>query len=159
MSSSSLSSTVSGCLSCRGVGCDWEWDTLPESGKQNKQGKRDLVTVTPAPMTSTSPESENISQQAQDGIKSLADNDVDSVDSNLRYIAYGARLRTALRASSRYIAYVSPRHASLFARSRGRVHTLDQRRWRSLPSRRAPEDRHRRIWHFLDLSDRVNAIT
>ena len=66
-------------------------------------------------MTSTNPESENITQQVTDEIKSLVENDVDSVDSDLRYIAYGARLRTALRASSRYIAYVSvPQRASLF---------------------------------------------
>ena len=36
----------------------------------------------------------------------LADKDVDSTDSELRYMAYGARLRTALRAGQRYIAYV-----------------------------------------------------
>jgi mitochondrial fission process protein 1 len=32
---------------------------------------------------------------------------VDSTDTNVRYLAYGARLRTALRATQRYIAYVS----------------------------------------------------
>ena len=32
--------------------------------------------------------------------------DADSVDSDIRYMAYGARLRTALRAGTRYIAYV-----------------------------------------------------
>ena len=31
---------------------------------------------------------------------------VDSTDSELRYMAYGARLRTVLRAGHRYIAYV-----------------------------------------------------
>ena len=36
----------------------------------------------------------------------LADRNVDSTDSELRYAAYGARLRTALRASHRYFAYV-----------------------------------------------------
>ena len=40
-------------------------------------------------------------------IDTLADKDVDSTDSDLRYMAYGARLRTALRAGHRYIAYVS----------------------------------------------------
>lgn len=64
------------------------------------------VTITPVPMTSTSPESEGITQQVKDEIKSLVDEDVDSVDSGVRYAAYGARLRTALRAGSRYIAYV-----------------------------------------------------
>ena len=36
----------------------------------------------------------------------LADKDVDSTETELRYAAYGARLRTALRASHRYFAYV-----------------------------------------------------
>jgi fission process protein 1 len=40
-------------------------------------------------------------------VDELVDKDVDSVDSEIRYVAYGARLRTALRASSRYIAYTS----------------------------------------------------
>ncbi|KAI6047074.1 mitochondrial 18 KDa protein-domain-containing protein [Pisolithus marmoratus] len=40
-------------------------------------------------------------------VKSLADKDVDSTDTELRYMAYGARLRTALRATHRYIAYTS----------------------------------------------------
>ena len=31
---------------------------------------------------------------------------VDSTDTELRYAAYGARLRTALRATQRYVAYV-----------------------------------------------------
>ncbi|KAI3596662.1 hypothetical protein WG66_016372 [Moniliophthora roreri] len=38
-------------------------------------------------------------------VDKLADQNVDSTDSELRYAAYGARLRTALRASSRYIAF------------------------------------------------------
>ena len=37
-----------------------------------------------------------------------ANQDVDSTDTELRYMAYGARLRTALRASHRYVAYVRP---------------------------------------------------
>lgn len=36
----------------------------------------------------------------------LADRNVDSKDTELRYAAYGARLRTALRAGHRYLAYV-----------------------------------------------------
>ena len=44
--------------------------------------------------------------QAASSIQKLADKDADSVDSNARYLAYGARLRTALRATHRYIAYV-----------------------------------------------------
>lgn len=36
----------------------------------------------------------------------LADKNIDSTDTELRYAAYGARLRTALRASHRYLAYV-----------------------------------------------------
>ena len=57
-------------------------------------------------------------EQAKQEIKTLADKDVDSVDSDVRYMAYGARLRTALRAGQRYIAYVRAglvtlNHASL----------------------------------------------
>ncbi|KAH9077393.1 mitochondrial 18 KDa protein-domain-containing protein [Lactarius deliciosus] len=37
----------------------------------------------------------------------LADKNVDSTDTELRYAAYGARLRTALRAGHRYLAYTS----------------------------------------------------
>lgn len=67
-------------------------------------------------MTSTSgSENESISQQVGEEIDSLVEKDVDSVDSSIRYAAYGARLRTALRAGSRYIAYVSvPRRSAFF---------------------------------------------
>ncbi|KIL68253.1 hypothetical protein M378DRAFT_8925 [Amanita muscaria Koide BX008] len=40
-------------------------------------------------------------------IDKLAVENVDSIDSDVRYLAYGARLRTALRATQRYIAYTS----------------------------------------------------
>ncbi|KAJ3540574.1 hypothetical protein NMY22_g4241 [Coprinellus aureogranulatus] len=46
-------------------------------------------------------------QAAQEKVDELAERDVDSVESDVRYLAYGARLRTALRAGSRYIAYTS----------------------------------------------------
>lgn len=39
-------------------------------------------------------------------VDELADKNANSVDSEIRYMAYGARLRTALRASTRYVAYV-----------------------------------------------------
>ena len=39
-------------------------------------------------------------------LDTLSDKNVDSTDSDVRYMAYGARLRTALRAGHRYIAYV-----------------------------------------------------
>ncbi|KAI0772632.1 mitochondrial 18 KDa protein-domain-containing protein [Irpex lacteus] len=45
--------------------------------------------------------------QAKETVQALADNNVDSTDSNARYMAYAARLRTALRAGHRYIAYTS----------------------------------------------------
>lgn len=45
---------------------------------------------------------------AQNAVDTLADENADSTDSEVRYLAYGARLRTALRAGSRYIAYVRP---------------------------------------------------
>ncbi|RXW21184.1 hypothetical protein EST38_g4674 [Candolleomyces aberdarensis] len=46
-------------------------------------------------------------EAAERTVDELAEQDVDSVDSEIRYMAYGARLRTALRASTRYIAYTS----------------------------------------------------
>ncbi|KAG9219266.1 hypothetical protein CCMSSC00406_0001676 [Pleurotus cornucopiae] len=52
-------------------------------------------------------ETQTVAQAAQAEVNELVDNNVDSTDSELRYMAYGARLRTALRAGSRYIAYTS----------------------------------------------------
>jgi hypothetical protein len=46
-------------------------------------------------------------EKVQDQLDTLADSRADSTDSEIRYLAYGARLRTALRAGSRYVAYVS----------------------------------------------------
>ncbi|KAJ7507470.1 mitochondrial 18 KDa protein-domain-containing protein [Mycena galericulata] len=40
-------------------------------------------------------------------VDALADQNADSTDSEIRYAAYGARLRTALRAGTRYVAYTS----------------------------------------------------
>ncbi|GAB1520102.1 hypothetical protein RhiTH_003175 [Rhizoctonia solani] len=48
---------------------------------------------------------ETVTKEAAQEVNQLADQDVDTVDTNARYFAYGARLRTALRASTRYIAY------------------------------------------------------
>ncbi|KIM19916.1 hypothetical protein M408DRAFT_334222 [Serendipita vermifera MAFF 305830] len=48
-----------------------------------------------------------IVKEAEDEVKQLADSNADSTDSNVRYMAYGSRLRTALTASSRYVAYTS----------------------------------------------------
>ncbi|KAI0722151.1 mitochondrial 18 KDa protein-domain-containing protein [Cerioporus squamosus] len=50
---------------------------------------------------------EPIAEQVEQKIDTLADKNVDSTDSELRYMAYGARLRTVLRAGHRYIAYTS----------------------------------------------------
>ncbi|KAH9947297.1 mitochondrial 18 KDa protein-domain-containing protein [Amylocystis lapponica] len=50
---------------------------------------------------------EPMAEKAKDELNTLADRDADSTDSDLRYMAYGARLRTALRAGQRYIAYTS----------------------------------------------------
>ena len=50
---------------------------------------------------------EPLKEKAEQKLDTLADKNVDSTDSDLRYMAYGARLRTALRAGHRYIAYVS----------------------------------------------------
>ena len=55
-----------------------------------------------------------ITEKAQNKVESLADNAVDSKDSEVRYMAYASRLRTALRASTRYIAYVSTLTTNFF---------------------------------------------
>lgn len=51
----------------------------------------------------------------------LADKNVDSTDTELRYAAYGARLRTALRAGHRYLAYVRRLFPHLYACSDNRT--------------------------------------
>ena len=48
-------------------------------------------------------------------VDKLADKDADSTESEVRYLAYGARLRTALRAGQRYIAYVCFHHLRMLA--------------------------------------------
>ncbi|ETW84273.1 hypothetical protein HETIRDRAFT_170773 [Heterobasidion irregulare TC 32-1] len=48
-----------------------------------------------------------MSKVATTTINDLADKDADTTDSDLRYMAYGARLRTVLRAGHRYLAYTS----------------------------------------------------
>ncbi|KAJ7591353.1 mitochondrial 18 KDa protein-domain-containing protein [Mycena floridula] len=51
--------------------------------------------------------SETVTTEVVQEVNRLADEDVDSIESNSRYLAYGARFRTAIRATSRYIAYTS----------------------------------------------------
>ncbi|KDQ64919.1 hypothetical protein JAAARDRAFT_28574 [Jaapia argillacea MUCL 33604] len=50
---------------------------------------------------------DSYTKQAEAKVESLADQDVSSTDSSVRYLAYGARLRTALLAGQRYVAYTS----------------------------------------------------
>ncbi len=49
---------------------------------------------------------ESVTGAIEEEVDHLTKDNVDSTDSDIRYLAYGARLRTALRASTRYIAYV-----------------------------------------------------
>lgn len=49
---------------------------------------------------------ENTVKAAQEKVEELAERDADTTSSDIRYLAYGARLRTALRATTRYFAYV-----------------------------------------------------
>ncbi|KAF7776319.1 hypothetical protein Agabi119p4_4712 [Agaricus bisporus var. burnettii] len=46
-------------------------------------------------------------QEVENKVDKLADTDASTTDSDVRYLAYAARLRTALRAGTRYIAYTS----------------------------------------------------
>ncbi|KAK0190762.1 mitochondrial 18 KDa protein-domain-containing protein [Armillaria mellea] len=50
---------------------------------------------------------ESVTGAIEEEVNHLTKDNVDSTDSDIRYLAYGARLRTALRASTRYIAYTS----------------------------------------------------
>jgi fission process protein 1 len=49
----------------------------------------------------------SLAKAAQVKVDVLVDKNANSTDSDVRYMAYGARLRTALRAGTRYVAYVS----------------------------------------------------
>ena len=49
---------------------------------------------------------ETITEKATEEVTRLADQNVDTTDTEMRYMAYFARIRTALRASTRYFAYV-----------------------------------------------------
>ncbi|KAG8956572.1 hypothetical protein FRC04_000050 [Tulasnella sp. 424] len=49
---------------------------------------------------------EQVNSTVED-VQKAADDNLDTIDTNARYMAYGARIRTALRASTRYIAYTS----------------------------------------------------
>lgn len=62
----------------------------------SKQEKAVPPTPTPAP----TPRRKSYSEEIVDG-------QVDSIDTNARWLAYGARLQTAIRASTRYLAYSS----------------------------------------------------
>ncbi|KAJ7368033.1 mitochondrial 18 KDa protein-domain-containing protein [Mycena albidolilacea] len=53
------------------------------------------------------PVPDTIAEALKDEVDALADENVATTDSELRYAAYGARLRTALRAGTRYVAYTS----------------------------------------------------
>ncbi|KAI9322589.1 mitochondrial 18 KDa protein-domain-containing protein [Dichotomocladium elegans] len=50
--------------------------------------------------TTETPRHETLVEKVEQG-------EIDTIDTNFRYLAYGARLRTALVASSRYLAYTS----------------------------------------------------
>ncbi|KAJ7904250.1 mitochondrial 18 KDa protein-domain-containing protein [Mycena olivaceomarginata] len=53
------------------------------------------------------PVPDTIAEALKDEVDALADENAATTDSELRYAAYGARLRTALRAGTRYVAYTS----------------------------------------------------
>ncbi|TCD71368.1 hypothetical protein EIP91_011139 [Steccherinum ochraceum] len=76
-------------------------DAVPE------QKRNSSVSFSPSTTMSASSSKPPVSVQATEEINTLADKDADSTDSDIRYMAYGARLRTALRAGQRYIAYTS----------------------------------------------------
>lgn len=83
------------------------WDfvdvTFPHRRESVSSTEGMVVSVT-MPGPSTTPQ--QVAEQVQDKADQLADNNATSTDSDVRYMAYGARLRTALRAAQRYLAYV-----------------------------------------------------
>lgn len=56
--------------------------------------------VTPVSTSAPTPRRKSFSEEIVDG-------QVDSIDTNARWLGYGARLQTAIRASTRYLAYSS----------------------------------------------------
>ncbi|KZT12912.1 uncharacterized protein LAESUDRAFT_719217 [Laetiporus sulphureus 93-53] len=48
-----------------------------------------------------------VMQKPKEKVDNLADHNVDTTDTELRYMAYASRLRTVLRAGHRYVAYTS----------------------------------------------------
>ncbi len=66
-----------------------------------------------------------VMQKPKEKVDNLADHNVDTTDTELRYMAYASRLRTVLRAGHRYVAYVRISHCvQWFSSSDG--FTLDQ---------------------------------
>jgi mitochondrial fission process protein 1 len=59
----------------------------------------------------------SIVQTAEKEVQTLADDGANSVNSSIRYAAYGNRIRTVLTASSRYIAYVRTRTSFSYRRT------------------------------------------
>lgn len=55
----------------------------------------------------SSPPPPSLVTQAQESIDQLAAEDAKSTNSDVRYMAYGSRIQTALRATHRYLAYTS----------------------------------------------------
>ena len=60
-------------------------------------------------MTTADEQQDSVKQQHRhEGLSTeIQHGDIDTLDTGARYLAYGARLRTAITASSRYLAYTS----------------------------------------------------
>lgn len=97
-------------------------------------------------------------QAAVDKIDDFSDRDADTTDSDLRYMAYGARLRTALRAASRYVAYVCELLSVSFVLTIGYHYFIDERCRRSISSCSTPLDCYCSIRCFLVISLRVCTV-
>lgn len=79
-------------------------------------------------MTMPGPSKEKVKERAAEHIGNLADQDANSTNSEVRYMAYASRFRTALRAAHRYIAYVCVSIPDLFFSS---ITLMVPCRWRS----------------------------
>ena len=71
-----------------------------------------------------------MTQTVEEKVNELSDRNADTTDSDIRYLAYGARLRTALRASTRYIAYVRDPNFMFFRSSLSHLRMYTDKRRR-----------------------------
>lgn len=91
---SRLRDSIDSMSSPTGFFCDQNWSTL------NRRSLSENRRSTFSSSSMSKGERESLVERFEEG-------NVDTIDTKARYLAYGARLKTALAASSRYLAYTS----------------------------------------------------